>query len=110
MREFTTDSISELAQKLRESSKKEVDRLNTKHNGLHQIPGYIRLKMCAAAALDHLQAKFAQVTAEKDAAIRDLASTADCSMCKCGPRKHCALKGECGEDRTLWAWRGVPKA
>ena len=109
MREFTPSSIAELAQKLRDSSKKEVDRLNSKHGGLHQVPGYIRLKMSAASAIDHLLAICAQAQVEKEAAVRDLASTADCSTCKCGPRKGCALKGECGEDRTLWSWRGIPK-
>lgn len=110
MREFTLESIAELAQKLRESSKEEVDRLNSKYGGLHQVPGYIRLKMTAASAIDHLLTACTKAQAEKEAAIRDLASAADCSMCKCGPRKSCSLKGECGENRTLWAWRGVPKA
>lgn len=109
MREFTLESIAELAQKLRESSKKEVDRLNSKHGGIHQVPGYIRLKMTAASAIDHLISTCTQAQTEKEAAIRDLASAADCSTCKCGPRKSCSLKSECGEDRTLWSWRGVPK-
>lgn len=106
MREFTVESLVELAQKLRESSQKEVEKLNQKHNGLCKIPGYIRLKMSAASAIDYLQVKYAQVAAEKDAAVRDLATAADCGTCKYGPRKKCAFRGECGEERVLWKWRG----
>lgn len=106
MREFTPESLAGLALKLRERAKKDTDKLVNKNH----LPSFVRLKVAAAAAIEYLLSENAKAQAEKNAAVRDLTLAADCATCKCGPKKSCALKSECGADRALWQWRGVQKS
>lgn len=107
MKAVTRENTKELIEKLRDSAKCTIDKLNQKCNGLSYIPGYVRLMQVAATVLDILQIRIDNLTQERDAAVRDLSG--DCRYCKCGPCETCHLQAECGDGHSLWQWRGVPK-
>ena len=76
-----------------------------------EIVCYDPLKLAAADLIERL-------TAERDAALADLADVRSCKTCKyaCDTRDCSSCKSktckcrECHLDKIAWEWRGLPEA
>ena len=66
-----------------------------------EILCYDPLKLAAADLIERL-------TAERDAALADLADVRSCKTCRC-KSKTCKCR-ECHLDKNAWEWRGLPEA
>ena len=60
-----------------------------------------------------LRAELARVTAERDAAVRDMHQNAKCFVCANLPEdrnmEHCMHYSSCGLNYMHWVWRGLQK-
>lgn len=107
----TPDERKEFLQKLRIAAS-EADDLLTSCDATDLLDGLEVARdfmFEAAAVIERLESRLAQVERERDAAVRDLNCFWKCAICKkfTRPVDKCPHYRECGLSYKFWQWRGV---
>ena len=91
-----------LAEKLIACAEASAQRFRAKHGEEARLPGSIRLMFSAADFIEKQQSEILSLEDQNRKVMQALAEHASCDTCKSGPVKQCPVRGECGDDRSLW--------